>query len=291
MLRFRLSAFADEAADSLDDQLAVLEQENIPCLELRGADGKNCADLTLEEADRIRQKLDAHGIELSAFGSPYGKYPIQEPFEPHMEKFRHGLALCKHLGCTRIRMFSFFVPENEIDRWEQEVFDRLEQMLDAAEKAGMKLLHENEKGIYGYSHRNCRHLMDRFEDRMGFIFDPANFLQCGIDTMEAFELLRDRITYLHIKDALRANGIEVRAGCGDGNIPELLKRLNARRTGDMILTLEPHLTAFSGFGTLQSEKLKGMEHYASQRESFHAACDALKGILAEITVSDKLAQD
>ena len=52
-------------------------------------------------------------------------------------------------------------------------------------------------------------------DELDGVFDPANFVQCGIDTIEAFELLQDRITYLHIKDAL-PDGSVVPAGKGHG---------------------------------------------------------------------------
>ena len=34
------------------------------------------------------------------------------------------------------------------------------------------------------------------------VFDPANFIQCGQDTWEAWELLASRTYYMHIKDAL-----------------------------------------------------------------------------------------
>lgn len=282
MARFILSAFADEASACLDEQLAVLKEENIPLLELRGADGKNCADLTLEEADGIKKKLDAHGVGLSALGSPFGKFLIDRPFEEHMAKFRHGLEICKRLDCKRIRMFSFFMPESEAKKWEPEVFDRLERMLDEADKAGIALMHENEKGIYGCNIENCERLLDRFAGRMGFIFDPANFIQCGINTLEAYDRLHERISYMHIKDAFAQDGAVVCAGHGDGHVGEILGRLSKEREGDLILTLEPHLTVFGGLGGLQQEKLRHHETYASQREAFHAAAEALRELLSQL---------
>lgn len=282
MAHFILSAFADEASPHFDEQLAVLKEENIPLIELRGVDGKNCADLTLTEADEIRKKLDAHGIGLSSLGSPYGKFPIKQPFDEHKKQFRHGLELCKHLGCERIRMFSFFVPESETEKWQQEVFARLEWMLEEADRTGIALMHENEKEIYGYNVENCERLLDRFGNRMGFIFDPANFIQCGVNTLEAYDRLHGRISYMHIKDAILADGAVVCAGDGDGHVFELLKRLNSERKGNMILTIEPHLTVFSGLGGLQHETLKHHKNYYSQREAFGAACEALRQLLAKI---------
>lgn len=285
MGNFILSAFADEASMDFDQQLATLREEGISRIELRFVDGISCADLTLEQADAIKAKLDAAGIRLSALGSPYGKYPIDQPFEPHLTAFRHGLELCRRLDCDKIRMFSFFMAPEDGDRYENEVFARLEQMLDAAEAAGIALIHENEKGIYGCDTTHCLRLMERFGDRMGFVFDPANFIQCGVQPLDAFAVLEPYITYLHIKDALAANGAVVRAGHGDGHVDEILRQLKETRNGDLLLTIEPHLTVFNGLEDLQRHGLTYHETYASQQEAFHAACEALRALLAELEVT------
>ncbi len=280
MANFILSAFADEASPIFDEQLRILREEGISLVELRGVDGKNCADLTLEEAAVLREKLDAAGIGLSALGSPFGKYPLAEPFEKHLEKFRHGLELCRVLGAKRIRMFSFYPAEGMDDAAiRSETLRRLDVMLTLAEEAGVLLVHENEKGIYGDVTARNADLLHHFGDRLGFAFDPANFIQCGVDPLEAFETLHERITYMHIKDALKADGAVVCAGHGDGSVPEILRCLNAEREEDIILTVEPHLTIFQGLENLQSETLHHHESYPDSRTAFHAAVTALKDIL------------
>ena len=284
MAKFILSAFADEASPIFDEQLRILAEEGVSLVELRGADGKNCADLTLEEAEVIRRKLDAAGVGLSALGSPFGKYPLAQPFEVHMEKFRHGLEICRVLGAKRIRMFSFYPSEPETwdDAAREEVLRRLDAMLTLAEEAGVQLVHENEKGIYGDNTERNADLLAHFGSRLGFAFDPANFIQCGVKPLEAYETLHERITYMHIKDALMADGAVVCAGHGDGDVPEILRRLNAEREDEIILTVEPHLTIFKGLENLQDEELKHHESYPDSRTAFHAAVTALREILAAL---------
>ncbi len=283
MAQFMLSAFADEAADSLDQQLEALRAEGIGLIELRGVDGKSCADLTPAEAGRVAKVLREAGVAISALGSPYGKYPIERPFEPHMAAFRHGLELCEKLGCRRVRMFSFFIPEGDDPaKWRGAVLDRLAAMLDAAEEAGVQLVHENEKGIYGDTDARCLDLLSRFDGRLGCAFDPANFIQCGVDPLAAYERLHGRITYMHIKDALKADGSVVRAGRGDGSVREILSRLDQERKGEVILTVEPHLALFGGLKGLQQDVLKRGESFPDQPTAFHAACAALKDILKEM---------
>ncbi len=283
MARFILSAFADEAADALDGQIEALRAEDIGMIELRGVNGKSCADLTAGEARRVAAALREAGIALSALGSPYGKYPIDRPFDEHMTVFRRGLELCKILNCSRVRMFSFFIPEGDDPAaWREEVMGRLSVMLEEAENAGVQLVHENEKGIYGDTDERCLDLLEHFGGRLGFAFDPANFIQCGVDPLRAYERLHDRITYMHVKDALKADGSVVRAGRGDGSVREILSRIHRERGGDVVLTVEPHLAIFGGLGNLQREALKPSEVFSDRPGAFRAACAALKEILGEV---------
>ena len=281
MAKFVLSAFADEASSMLDEQIKVLQEEGISLIELRGVDGKNVSGLTIEEAANVKAKLDAAGIRLSALGSPYGKASLGQAFDEHLASFKHGLELCKVLDCKRIRMFSFY-PAGPVEEAREEVLRRLEIMLTLAEEAGVQLVHENEKGIYSEDTARNADLLNVFGDRIGFAFDPANFVQCGVNTLEAYELLHDRITYMHIKDALLSDGAVVSAGNGDGHVAEILGRLNAEREGEVILTVEPHLTVFAGLKNLQDEELKHHESYPDNRTAFHAAVSALKGILEQL---------
>ena len=281
MAKFVLSAFADEASPMLDEQIKALQEEGISLIELRGVDGKNVSGLTIEEAQAVKIKLDAAGIRLSALGSPYGKASLGQTFDEHLASFKHGLELCKVLDCKRIRMFSFY-PAGPVEEAREEVLRRLEIMLTLAEEAGVQLVHENEKGIYGDDTARNADLLNHFGARLGFAFDPANFVQCGVNTLEAYEQLHDRITYMHIKDALLADGAVVSAGNGDGHVAEILGKLNAGRDDEVILTVEPHLTVFAGLKNLQDEELKHHESYPDSRTAFHAAVSALKGILEQL---------
>lgn len=282
MADFVLSAFADEAAGNLDEQIKALKEENISLIELRGVDGVNCANLTESDAKRIAEKLAAHNIGISALGSPFGKIGITEDFAPHLEKFKVSLKICKILGCIRIRMFSFYIPQDEktlqgdYSAYRNEVFNRLEQMLNLAEKEGILLAHENEKGIYGDSDQRCMELYKHFGGKLGVIFDPANYVQCKVNPKSAYELQKETITYFHMKDALFSDGSVVSVGNGDGSVPYILEDVKKSRGDKVILTVEPHLHVFSGLEKLQSEKVQHKEAYPDSRTAFHAACEAVK---------------
>ena len=282
MRKFILSAFADEADPSLDIQLDALKRANIHTVEMRGVDGKNVKDLTDEEAVQARAKLDEAGIRVASMGSPFGKIGVNDDFEPHFEQFKRALELCKILGTDRMRVFSFYYPKGEDPyKYKDVVFERLEKMLDAAEKAGVTLCHENEKGIYGDVAARCLELIQHFGGRLKCIFDPANFIQCGEKPIENYALLKDHIFYMHIKDALLENGAVVPSGKGDGDVGSILRDLSAG-DGELVLSVEPHLTVFKGLGNLPDEELKHKYTYPDSLTAFAAAATALKQLLVGI---------
>ena len=273
MNRLRLCAFADEASKSIDGQINALLKHDIRLLEIRGVDGTNISSISKDKAKEVRDKLDAAGISVWSVGSPIGKIKITEDFSPHLELFKHTLELSHILGAKHLRMFSFYLPGTEADLHTEAVTERLEQMCRASCNSGITLCHENEKGIFGDTAERCE-LIHRTFPRIKAVFDPANFIQCGVDTKEAWKKLCPYIEYMHIKDAL-PDGRVVKAGMGIGSIPYLLSEYNGE-----VITLEPHLTVFSGLSALEGEeKTKIDEHaYPSAEAAFDAAVGAIKSI-------------
>ena len=273
-----VSCFADEIDVSVDKQIALLQELGIGWIEFRSGDGKGVADYTEKEAEMLMSRLSANGIRISAVGSPIGKIDITQDFEPHFETYRHIVELAGILDTSFIRMFSFFMPEGEEPaEFRDEVMRRTDRMVEYAAGRNVVLLHENEKGIYGDSAAMCLDLMKLFYgDHFRCTFDFANFVQCGQDTMEAYEMLRPYISYIHVKDALRENGDVVPAGAGDGNVAEILNRLDEEGYAGF-LSLEPHLADFAGLKSLEKEvKERGR---TDGEEAFCTAYRALEKLL------------
>ncbi len=273
-----VSCFAHEIDVSVDKQIALLQELGIGWIEFRSGDGKGVADYTEKEAEMLMSRLSANGIRISAVGSPIGKIDITQDFEPHFETYRHIVELAGILDTSFIRMFSFFMPEGEEpDKFRDEVMRRMDRMVEYAAGRNVVLLHENEKGIYGDSAARCLDLMKLFYgDHFRCTFDFANFVQCGQDTMEAYEMMRPYISYIHLKDAMRESGDVVPAGTGDGNVAEILNRLDEEGYAGF-LSLEPHLADFAGLKSLEKEvKERGR---TDGEEAFCTAYRALEKLL------------
>ena len=274
-----LYAFADEASSWIDEQIAAKVRNGLNGLEIRGVDGQSIADISMEKAREVRRKLDDAGLVCWSMGSPIGKIGItDEKFPAHLDQLRHVLDLADVLGAGNLRMFSFFVPEGQAEEYRNQVIDRMGQMIKAARGSSVALCHENEKGIYGDVAARCHDLLTTFPALEG-IFDPANFIQSGQDTVEAWTLLKNRIKYLHIKDAL-PSGKVVPAGKGIGEVKKILD--DYRSMGGSAVTIEPHLSVFDGLkGLEQSGNRTQIDDYCYENSNvaFDVACDALKELL------------
>ena len=239
----KISAFGDEAAVDFEEQLQVLRNLDISLIDIRAAWGVNCALFSAEHAERIKQLLEQYGIAAACMGSPIGKSPIADPIEIECERLKRIGETARQLGTRNIRLFSFYPEDAPDDAALQQSIDRLGRLTQIAAAADLQLLLENEKGLVGDLPARCLQIMEAIDSpHFRFIWDPANFVQCGaagqVDGW--WDALSPHIGYIHVKDARLANGSVTVAGAGDGQLPQLLARL--RDSGyDGVLSLEPHL--------------------------------------------------
>ena len=280
MAVFALSAFADEAGNSLDEQIAALTGNGIRYIEPRNIDGKGILDHTEESLASIKEKLDAAGIKVGSLGSPIGKYDITADFDSYLVTFEKALCACEILGTKKMRMFSFFVEQDKLEDHRNEVIRRLQVMVQLATERGITLCHENESRIYGQMPKEVDDLMDSVEG-LKAIFDPANYRMNDGDVMAGIEATLKSFAYLHIKDAVYETQTILPAGEGEGRIADVINIVNEKVDGEVMLTLEPHLAIFSAYASIDEHELKGKYVFKTNREAFDFATNTLKNLLIE----------
>jgi sugar phosphate isomerase/epimerase len=271
---FTLSAFGDEIADDLREQLRALRELRIGHLELRGVWGKNVLYLDDDEVAHVRRLCAEHGIAVGCIGSPVGKSPIGDPVDREASNLTRIFRVAEAVGTRWVRVFSFYPPDTgsnaRYDQYVKEATSRLARLTDLAQREGFVLLLENEKGIVGDTPERCHAILSAIDSpALRFLWDPANFVQVGValPTEHSWSLLGAYVAYVHVKDALLADGSVRAAGQGDGQVGELLSRL--REDGYRgFLAMEPHLALAgpsSGFSGAS-----GMAHaVAALRQLMH----------------------
>jgi sugar phosphate isomerase/epimerase len=243
---FFLSAFADEIGPDPQEQIDVLSKCGVRYIEFRSILKTNVLDLTDAQIGDFKALLQKNGFRVSAIGSPIGKSRIDEPFEPQLKRFRRALELCKVFETPNIRLFSYYLPEGgEWDNWRRDVLDRMWEKIKLAQKAGVRLLHENEHRIYGDTPERVKDLMETVLEQaspanFAAIYDPANYVFCGYDPWKGWELTKQWTAHFHIKDWVHGEPHARLAGEGHGRIPEVIAEAVAMDY-DGFATLEPHL--------------------------------------------------
>jgi 3-dehydroshikimate dehydratase len=275
---FHLSAFADEIDPDPDKQVAILRQCNVRHVELRSILKTNVLDLTDLQTGELKSLLVRNGITLSAVGSPIGKIKIDEPFEPHLKRFRRALELCKFFGTPNIRVFSYYPTDGgDWDDWRRDVLDRIWETCKLARLAGVRLLHENEHRIYGDDPARVVDLMETIREQADgecfhAVYDPANYVFCGFDPWDAWQRTKQWTVHFHIKDWVKGEQHGRVAGEGQGRIPEVLA--DAVKDGyHGFATLEPHLLGGGPTGGVTGPEL------------FPKAVAALKKVLDQVGAS------
>jgi sugar phosphate isomerase/epimerase len=243
-----ISAFADEISPDPKQQIDVLKTCGVRHIEFRSIHGTNVLALSDAQIQEFKTLLLDNGFGLSAIGSPIGKIKIDDPFPPHLDKFKRAIELCKVFGTPNIRVFSYYPPDNFDGNWvpyRDQVIDRMTQTCELAKAAGVRLVHENEHRIYGESPEHVVDIMSTLRKRfgaevVGAAYDAANFVFCGFDPWEGWVRSREWVVHLHIKDWRKGESHGAIPGDGQGRIPDSIADA-VKRGYRGFATMEPHL--------------------------------------------------
>lgn len=294
-MAWELSAFADEAGPSCDQQIAALQQAGLHFIDIRNIDGHNITALPLEQAKVIREKLDRAGIKLGMYGSPLGKIDLADDFQTDLDKLQHLGALRPILGGAAVRIFSYYnrkAGKTHPD-FRKGSLDRLKQLKTLAKDLGLVLFHENESDIFGDKGEDVLAIAQALRDdpstpgdpTFRMIFDFGNYNAGRENAWENWLKLRATTDAIHLKDneyGLDGKLHHTPVGQGGGHIKRILADA-LQRKWDGPLVVEPHLqhsaavaaTGPSGVPNQQYAKM-------TAHESFQVACQAARDIIAAV---------
>jgi len=271
----KLSAFADEVTDDFLEQVEYLAREKVGYIEPRFINKKNIMDLNKDQLNEAKKMIEDHGLKVSAIGSPIGKVGLNEPFGPHLDKFKHAVELAVLFETPFIRMFSYYAPEGQnIDDYREQVMERMATKVDVVKDVDVTMVHENETGIYGHTAEHCVEMVETVNSpKLRLVYDPANFVwgeKLTNNVEVCWPVMKPYVVHVHIKDwKLGAKDVGSIPGEGDGQIKELLAELAAMNY-QSCLTMEPHLQTGGQFGGSTGPEL------------FSRAIAAVREIAAEV---------
>ncbi|MCV0334894.1 TIM barrel protein [Microbacterium sp.] len=275
MTPWKLSGFGDEIDPDPAVQIAVLQALGARHIEVRSAWGVNIVDLDESQLTQLAAVVRERGMSVSAVASPIGKVDVSLPVEHEVGRLQRAIRAADVLEAPYIRIFSFFRDENlSAEDIRDDVLVRMAALARTAEAAGVTLVHENEKDIYGDIPARVLDVIESVgSDRLRIAWDNANFVQVGVRPFtDGYAMLRPHLEYLQLKDALAATGEVVPVGEGDGELRETLTALRDDGYAGFA-SLEPHLADVNALGGF------------SGPEAFGRAGRALRTLTDEIGVT------
>ncbi|MEX0654578.1 MAG: sugar phosphate isomerase/epimerase [Phycisphaeraceae bacterium] len=286
-MTWTISAFADEAGGSCDEQINALQRANMTFIDLRSIDGHNITDLPEDLARQVKQKLDAAGITVQMFGSPIGKIDITDDLDLDLSKLRHLATMRDIFGCNAVRMFSYYNKTGlgHAD-WQQQTLDRLRKLIDVADELDLVLYHENESDIFGDKSDDVLTIAELRGPRLKLIYDFANYIRTGEAGWDTWQKCKAVTDCFHFKDQ-RKNGEHMPMGQGETDARAILA--DAAKAGwSGPCTVEPHLTHSTAVLATHSTGT-GAQALADMptAETFHIAATEATSLLDELNIDHR----
>ena len=171
MKNFNLHAFADEAGQDLNEQIAALRDNGYEGMEIRNVEGQNVSALTLERAKEIDKRMKDAGLCVWSIGSPIGKISLEDDFEKHMDLYKHTLEVSAVFEARAFRLFSFYMPKDETDfsKYKNEVIERMGRFAEEAKQYDIKICHENEKAFTEILPQDALKFIKQFRNLEAFL--------------------------------------------------------------------------------------------------------------------------
>jgi sugar phosphate isomerase/epimerase len=235
MQHFPIAAITDEfATDDLDVALGAMSEIGMTGAELRVIGGKNIIDLSDQEVEWAKGRVEAHGMRVLSIASPLLKCVLPDgppidarfqqdvfgsayTFEDQPRLTRRAFEIAQKAGAGIIRVFSYWRtvdPERVFDR----VAAALSSLADEALDHGLVIGLENEHACnVGTGAEAAKMLAAVDHPALKLIWDPANAFILGETPYPAgyAALPASRIAHVHAKDCVMSGAKPVWGALGE----------------------------------------------------------------------------
>jgi sugar phosphate isomerase/epimerase len=209
----KLSVFTDEISPSSARAVELAAAWGVSHIEVRAIDGVRFPRLGDAELQDFQRRFEDAGLAVSGVSPGLFKCRLDDPSidQDMTETLPRACEWARRWGSDRVSCFAFRRAGDT--QMPDEVVDRLAGMCEAAERAGCRLLLENEAGCWGGTGRLAAGIIRRVgEDRLGLCWDPGNAARAGSASPypDEYEELRDSngatIGCVHLKNYVSATG-------------------------------------------------------------------------------------
>jgi sugar phosphate isomerase/epimerase len=217
----------------------VISNAGYKKVDLWGGPPNYASDPAECDVSGIKATAARYGVTVANLGTYAGRTFHKVGHDAEIQIMRHDIDNAVTLGARSIRVS----PGHGED---PSIIDELvpffkESAAYAAEK-GVYLGMENHKGSIACNPEAVMRLVDAVgSPYFGILYEPANLMACEVDYKKAYELFRDHVVHVHVKDSHWVNGEYERTMLGDGDVdvPWVVRTLDGDGyAGDYALEFE-----------------------------------------------------
>jgi sugar phosphate isomerase/epimerase len=218
--RFKLGIINDEVSYDLEVALRFLKTYGLSWIELRELwqEDHYVTALTKKELRRVKDLLEKYQIKVSVIATYLYKCPLpgsQLGITPEKSYYKYSqqndvlkraIEIARFLDCHSLRVFSFWRTRHPQAVYRQ-VVDHLQRATELGQKAGMRILLENETSCNVGTGAELKRIATEIPSEFfGINWDPGNASALNeVPYPAGYEQLpADRIFHCHLKD-IRAN--------------------------------------------------------------------------------------
>lgn len=169
--------------------------------------------------DELRRVVDTYGVELANIGSYCGRgfsADSEDEQKAAMDEMKKTLDVAKEFGSKSIRIFPGDGTLAVLDK----VVPFFKRSAEYAEAVGVYMGIENHGGEISGNPEACKEISEKVgSPYFGILYEPCNLMAVGTDYKHAFEVFKDYIVHVHVKDGkYNTDGKWERCMLGDGEI-------------------------------------------------------------------------
>jgi sugar phosphate isomerase/epimerase len=194
--------------------------------------------------ERTMALADSFGLRIANIGSYCGDGFVSDDEEERQRSLADLMAVIDAAAACGARSIRTRPGHPE----DPALIDRLvpcyQRAAEYAETKGVYMGIENHGGPISGSPERCTALFDKVGNKYaGILYEPCNLQAAGVDYKRAFEVMKDHITHVHLKDCYEIDGKMQRVWLGTGMLDfrwilSSLERIGY--DGDVALEYEVH---------------------------------------------------
>lgn len=281
----KLGIITDEVSQDLNIAAEFAVKHGLTELEIRSVNGKGPFEMEESDILAIKKIADEHNLNVAAISAPLFKCSIsdKQAVQANIDGFSRLASYSKILGNRFIRGFDFWNEGASL----QDRVSAYASIIKICEQCGITCVIEYDPSVHSSTAAKTKELIEAINSPyIKALYDPGNGLwadENDIPYPNDYELLKQHIAHIHIKDADLVNGKidAVKVGTGKVDYKGLIKRLLDEHYSGCVM-LETH---YRKEVNLTEEQLKfpgGDTFSAGAYEASEESIEALLSIINQI---------